>query len=140
MTVIAPLGKRVRQARGRLSRNRLGNQLGRTGRTVERWENDQTLPSEGDLLLLAQVLGVRIEWIKTGEGPMQAEPVPATGQVSEDLSPVDQSSSEDLEESARSVYLQLIGPGGRVMMQVDLVIMTTTKPHQIALDVKEGIG
>ena len=46
----------------------------------------------------------------------------------------------DLEERARSTYLQLVGPGGRIMMQVDLVIMTTTKPHQIPLDVKEGIG
>ena len=137
MTTIA---ERIRQLRGNQSRNRFAATFGKSPRTIERWEKGQTEPSEADLRLLMHEMGLRYQWLRSGEGSMQEEPVPATGQVTEDFSPVDQLSSEDLEESARSVYLQLIGPGGRVMMQVDLVIMTTTKPHRIALDVKEGIG
>ena len=45
----------------------------------------------------------------------------------------------DLVETGRFTYLQLIGPEGRVMLEVEMVIKATTKPHQIPLDVKTGL-
>ena len=48
--------------------------------------------------------------------------------------------NEDLIETGRMTYLQLVGPGGRVMLEVEMVIKATTKPHQVPLDVKERLG
>ena len=39
---------------------------------LKRWEDGKNTPSVGDLLLFAQVTGVRFEWLKTGEGAMRA--------------------------------------------------------------------
>ncbi len=130
---------RLTLVRGRMSQEKFAARIGRSMRTVARWETDFR-GRDADLRDVAERIGVRFEWLKTGDGSMRAKPVPATGQVSEDPSPVDQPSSEDLQETGRMTYLQLIGPGGRVMLEVEMVIKATTKPHQIALDVKEGIG
>ena len=122
MTNADTIEGRLRRVRGNVSRNKFGQLIDRVGRTVERWEKNFS-GTDADLLMISEKTGVRFEWLKTAEGTMRAEPVPATGQVSEDLSPVDQSSSAttDLEETGRTTYLKVVGPGGQVMAQIDLV-------------------
>ena len=45
----------------------------------------------------------------------------------------------ELMETNRAVYLQVVGPGGRVMAQIELVFKATTQPYQIPLDVVTDI-
>ena len=69
------IGERIRTLRGRLSRDRFAVSLGKSPKTIERWEKGQTEPSEADLRLIVHELGVRLHWLKTGEGPIR-EPQP----------------------------------------------------------------
>lgn len=68
------LGKRILKSRTlrRQSREKLARSIDMSSRTIERWENDETEPSAGDLAILARVLKVGEEWLRTGEGEMFA--------------------------------------------------------------------
>ena len=68
----------------------------------------------------------------------QASILQELGNIADGIAAV--AGNEDLVETGRMTYLQLVGPGGRVMLEVEMVIKATTKPHQIPLDVREGIG
>ncbi len=81
---------------------------------------------EGIMANIEDNQGNRIsrDWLEDGEG----QPfTPSTDQ------------SPDLEETGRTTYLKVVGPGGQVMAQIDLVFLGTTKPHQISLDIETGI-
>ena len=67
------LQERLRQTRGKQSREKFARPLGISAKTVERWEKGETVPGDRDLLLMAERTGVRYEWLSTGEGPMQDE-------------------------------------------------------------------
>lgn len=47
--------------------------VGTSAATVSRWESGDVVPRGPALRLLAQVLGVNLRWLETGEGPMLAQ-------------------------------------------------------------------
>lgn len=65
------LGKRIKAARAKISREALAARIGKSGSAVRNWEYGYNVPSDGDLLLLAKETGANYEWLKTGEGSMR---------------------------------------------------------------------
>ena len=65
-------GDRLRFAREtkRLSRRAVGEKIGRTARTVERWEAGETKPTAGDAIGVADAIGVDYEWLRSGKGEL----------------------------------------------------------------------
>ena len=100
---------------------------GVTNPTVYRWLNNEAQPYNKYLQSIASKTGFKVRWLKTGEGNMIAE--------AESTPEPPEAVTDDLEETNRTTYLQVVGPGGRVMARIDLVFMGTTKPHQVPLDV-----
>ncbi len=76
------LAERIKTARGAASREKLAALVGKSVSALKRWEDAKNSPSEGDLLLLAQVTGVRLAWLKTGEGSMREESAVSEGETS----------------------------------------------------------
>jgi transcriptional regulator with XRE-family HTH domain len=67
------LGKRIKWARWyreRKMHTRLARQAGFSARTIKRWQEGETRPSDEDLAKLADALEVRAEWLRTGDGPI----------------------------------------------------------------------
>ena len=102
-----------------------------TNPTVYRWLNNEAQPYNKYLQPIAFRTGFSMRWLKTGEGPMQGDE-----EVRESTS---LTGDDDLEETNRSTYLKVVGPGGRVMARIDLVFMGTTKPFRIPLDVETDL-
>lgn len=67
MTTFVERFQSAREAAG-LSREKLGSELGKSGRTVERWERGEGEPGVADLAQLARVLGAGQEalWWRFG--------------------------------------------------------------------------
>lgn len=67
-------GNRLRMAREarKVTQPELGKYLGKSGRTIGRWESGHP-PSQGDWRLLAHRLGVTARWLLTGEGDMETK-------------------------------------------------------------------
>jgi len=67
------LGERLRSAREErgLRGYQLEEMIGTKGGSVSRWENNERRPRSEHVRRLAEVLGVRIEWLLTGEPPKE---------------------------------------------------------------------
>jgi transcriptional regulator with XRE-family HTH domain len=74
------LSSRIAQARQHkgLSQQALADQVGVSRVAVTQWESGQTSPAAKRLLELARLLDIRAEWLMTGRGAMEAEPLPGT--------------------------------------------------------------
>ena len=66
------LGKRIRRARKekQLNQRSLARKIDVASRTLQRWEKGEQVPDSIYLLRLAQSIGVRPEWLLTGDGDM----------------------------------------------------------------------
>jgi transcriptional regulator with XRE-family HTH domain len=71
------LGDRIADARGLLGINasELARRMGISRAAVAQWETGQTVPSAGNLLKLADVLGVTLNWLGQGTGVPLALPM-----------------------------------------------------------------
>jgi len=73
-TLLATIGHRIAEVRKNIlhvSQQKLANQVGLKLRTVQRYEANETIPSESFYVNLSRVNKlVNINWIKTGEGYM----------------------------------------------------------------------
>ncbi len=67
------LGERIVEARGfaRLGQEALAERLGISSRSLTRFENGHREPKRGLLRLIAEVTGVRVEWLEFGQEPMR---------------------------------------------------------------------
>ncbi len=76
------IGERLRAARENkeLEQSTLSDRVGVAVRTLQRWEKGLQVPDSNYLLRLAKSIGVRPEWLLTGEGEMYPPPQ-ATGKV-----------------------------------------------------------
>ncbi len=108
------LAYRIRLARGNRSRKELARLLGKSPKTIERWEKNISRPSRGDLLLLARVLHVNPEWLLTGKGPMYASEPPSDTFIPVPLYTIVEvgpyTSEEEIFKETRSGFLQ-VWPG-----------------------------
>jgi len=68
------IGTRIKEARGliKMKQMALSAKTGKAISTIRNWEGDKVKISEGDVMLLAQHLGVRFDWLLKGEGEMLA--------------------------------------------------------------------
>ncbi len=62
------LGDRLKKARiaAGLDQSTLGDRIGYHGNSVSNWENDHSIPRKSTLMLIAEELGVRGEWLLYG--------------------------------------------------------------------------
>ena len=76
-------GARIRKARRdrKLSQEILAMRVPVSRNTVNRWENEQYPVPPAVLPALASALGVSIDWIRTGEGPMEPPTITGTGHM-----------------------------------------------------------
>lgn len=51
---------------------RLAGVTEKTAKAASKWLNAESMPSRGNMIAIAEWLGVRLEWLAHGEGPMQA--------------------------------------------------------------------
>lgn len=65
---------RVKRAEKRLTQVRLAELVGGTQPQVSEWENDQSEPRNGQLVRLAEALGVSTDWLLTGRDMVGASP------------------------------------------------------------------
>jgi repressor LexA len=77
------IGERVRAAREnkRVDQRALSRKAGVAVRTLQRWEKGLQVPDSNYLLRLSRSIGVRPEWLLTGDGTMYPLPVPHTGKI-----------------------------------------------------------
>jgi repressor LexA len=70
------IGERIRSARENkeLEQQTLSVRIGVAVRTLQRWEKGLQVPDSNYLLRLAKSIGVRPEWLLTGEGEMYPAP------------------------------------------------------------------
>lgn len=68
---VTTIGGRIARARGRLEwgQDRLAGEARISRQSVSNYETDKRLPGVDELLALAGALGVRPEWLLTGEEP-----------------------------------------------------------------------
>ena len=83
------LGKRIAHARklmpGQVTQRELGDLVGINSNSVSRWERDaHEDPSVESVARFAQALGVRVEWLAHGTGPMRDAPASVTEPVDDD--------------------------------------------------------
>lgn len=69
------MGRRIRQARlaAGLSQQRIADRFGISRAAVAQWESEETNPGTAKLEGVADILGVRIEWLTTGRGPTRTD-------------------------------------------------------------------
>jgi len=79
----ATIGDRLRTARENkdLDQSTLSSRVGVAVRTLQRWEKGQQVPDSNYLLRVARSIGVRPEWLLTGEGEMYPSPPAPPGKV-----------------------------------------------------------
>lgn len=51
---------------------RLAGVTEKTAKAASKWLNAESMPSRGNMIAIAEWLGVRLEWLAHGEGPMLA--------------------------------------------------------------------
>ncbi len=61
------IGKRIREIRGDLPRSEFADRIGVSPRSLERWEQDDTIPIGSALLKMRQNFGTDINWLLTGD-------------------------------------------------------------------------
>lgn len=71
------LNERITECRKQcgLSQEGLAQRLGVSRQAVSKWETGDAEPENGNLLLLAQTLGVSVDWLLSGEADIQGENV-----------------------------------------------------------------
>lgn len=62
--------KKIREEHG-LNMREFGQRIGSDAAAISRYESGSRTPSNAVLLSIAREFGVRIEWLKTGEGEMK---------------------------------------------------------------------
>lgn len=70
------LGQRIHKARKlrRLSQDALAKKAGVSRQAVLYWEKDTNAPEAPRIAGLAEILGVRTDWLLSGKGPMTEDP------------------------------------------------------------------
>ncbi|WP_150116087.1 helix-turn-helix domain-containing protein [Desulfovibrio fairfieldensis] len=96
---MAGVGDRIRQLRGKASRESFSNKYHIHRNTLERWEKGLRTPSEAFLMALAEGEKVNIEWVKFGQGQMELHP----DLREKNISPLLQRSSCDLDRGLATV-------------------------------------
>lgn len=71
---MADVGDRIRQLRGKASREAFSKKYHIHRNTLERWEKGLRTPSETFLIALAEGEKVNIEWVKFGQGQIELHP------------------------------------------------------------------
>lgn len=135
---LTSLGKRIRYAREQqrekqgqfMSRKTLGRAIGRSGRTIQRWEADETQPSSKHLAHVAQVLGCRLAWLEAGDDPMWGESTEA--QVEEPLHAYQLPSS--LAPATQTFPLLSVRSGEDELVSVHLMIRVHQQPKTIDVE------
>ncbi|WP_340689820.1 XRE family transcriptional regulator [Hydrogenobacter thermophilus] len=61
--------RRVREEKG-LSQKEFGEAIGKSWRTILRYESGQSVPDEATLIAISRTFGVSLEWLKYGTGDM----------------------------------------------------------------------
>lgn len=80
------LGKRIRQARGKVSQDDFSARIGISKGSLGFYERDENLPKVDVIIKICSETGVTLEWLMTGAGPMKpgvAAPMPIQQQASE---------------------------------------------------------
>lgn len=98
------LSERITERRKQcgLSQEGLAQKLGVSRQAVSKWETGDAEPENGNLLLLAQTLGVSVDWLLSGEADIQGENViPAV--------PVEQDTKQKGETVLRRIRWDRIG-------------------------------
>ncbi len=75
------IGQRIKELRKMLglTQEEFANRIGRSRISIAQYEAGKRTPDESTLRLISQTFGVNLEWLKSGEGEMFAETVPAEG-------------------------------------------------------------
>lgn len=71
---MSSVGERIRQLRGKVSRETFSNKYHIHRNTLERWEKGLRTPSEKFLAALAEGERVNFNWVKFGRGHMKMHP------------------------------------------------------------------
>lgn len=84
------MGRRIRQARlaAGLSQQRVADRFGISRAAVAQWEAGDTNPGTAKLEGVADVLGVRIEWLAIGRGPIHTDEPDPRGDAQRTMVPV----------------------------------------------------
>ena len=78
MESIAERIRKIRKAVG-LTQEEFARRLGKTLKTIQRWESGRYNVPDSALRLIAREFGANYEWLKTGQGSMfEPAPIPAT--------------------------------------------------------------
>jgi transcriptional regulator with XRE-family HTH domain len=83
VSTVETMGMRLRAAREQrsLKQSELADMVGMRPHSLWRYEAGRAAPGTPRLLKLARALGVRLEWLVSGEGPMatSSPPPPVSG-------------------------------------------------------------
>ena len=66
--MVAEIGKKIEQARGELSREKLARELDVSERTVYRWEKGANVPPSDMLARIAEITARPVEWFFSEDG------------------------------------------------------------------------
>ena len=80
------IGKRIKMIREKLglTQQEMASKLGYKMLTISRWERGERTPSLNDLSKLAELYGVNLHWLLTGEGRMFRFEVPDIPGIEDD--------------------------------------------------------
>jgi transcriptional regulator with XRE-family HTH domain len=67
--------ERLKQVRGKLEREEFAAKIGKTARTVQRWELENGYPNGKELLKIAEEFNVDMNWLLTGQGEPYIQPM-----------------------------------------------------------------
>ena len=73
-------GERIRYVKGKLSRENFGYMLGVHRNTVNRWENNETMPQGEAIIQLYELFSININWLFTGSGDPYLEGLDQPGE------------------------------------------------------------
>lgn len=135
---MSSLGRRIRYVREQqrekhgqfMSRKTLGEAVGRSGRTIQRWEADEIQPSSKHLAHLAEILACRLTWLETGEEPIWEEQ--AEAQVEEPVLAYQTPSA--LAPATQTFPLLSVRSGDDELVSVHLMIRVHQQPKTIDID------
>lgn len=128
------LGSRVREAvdQSGLSREAVAEKVEISPATLFRWMSDTSKPNRPALRRLADAIGVRVDWLETGHGPMQAPHAGDGGGTTEDATAPPIAEPHHAYQPVRLVRVPTLrataGPSG---YEVDVVGTTEIDPDEI---------
>lgn len=71
------LGKRIKEARGKITQQSLSSQIGIAQNSLSRYERDEKTPDANFLALFCKKLNISPYWLLFGRGPMCANDQPS---------------------------------------------------------------